>query len=118
MNGKIFDLRDDLLAHLEDDWTVEKMAAKTGFSLSHFAVVFKQSLGMSPAAFLKEPRLVRAKHLLETTHEQIQQIGVAVGMTNESHFTRDFKARFGLTPTQCRRIFNDELQAKWLDGHK
>lgn len=111
MNGKIFDLRNDLLEHLDHDWTVKEMAQKADMSLSHFPTVFKKFIQYSPAAYLKEKRLEKAIHLLETTYEQIKQIAVQVGMQNESHFTRDFRIRYGLTPTEYRRQFQENRQA-------
>jgi|CXWL01.1.fsa_nt_gi transcriptional regulator GlxA family with amidase domain len=118
MDGRIFDLQKDLHADLNHDWTVENMAKKTGLSLSHFPSVFKSNIGHSPAVYLKKIRLERAKHLLETTHEHVRQIASVVGMPNESHFTRDYKIRFGLTPTEDRRIFNEKLQADLLIGQE
>ena len=112
MNGRIFDLRNYLLEHLDHDWTVKEMAEQADLSLSHFPTLFKAELTMSPGAYLKEKRLEKAKHLLETTHDHVRQIGIQVGMPNESHFTRDFKIRYGLTPTEYRRQFNDKLQAE------
>lgn len=118
MDGRIYDLRNDLLAHLDHDWTVQEMAERAGLSVSHFPTVFKGVIGMSPGAYLKEARLEKARHLLETTHEQIKQIAIQVGMANESHFTRDFKIRYGLTPTAYRRQFQDNQQAERLNGQK
>ena len=118
MDGRIFDLQDYLLEHLDDDWNVTQMAKMAGLSVSHFPFRFKTETKMSPGAYLKEKRLEKAKHLLETTHEHVKQIGIKVGMPNESHFTRDFKAKIGLTPTEYRRQFNDKRQAALHDGQK
>jgi transcriptional regulator GlxA family with amidase domain len=111
MDGKIFDLREHLLKYLDDDWNVRRMAEMAGLSVSHFPVRFKTETNMSPAAYLKEKRLERAKHLLETTYEHVKQIAIQVGMPNESHFVRDFKAKNGLTPTEYRRNFQEKRQA-------
>lgn len=112
MDGRIFDLRNDLLTNLKHDWTVKEMAKKAELSISHFPALFKAEIGMSLGAYLKEIRLEEARHLLETTHDHVSQIGIDVGMPNGSHFTRDFKKRYGLTPTEYRRQFNEKLQAE------
>lgn len=73
---------------------------------------------MSPLAWLREARLKKACELLKKDREQICQISRQVGMPNESHFTRDFKKRFGKTPTAYRRNYHEEKQAKILSGQK
>lgn len=114
MNGKIFDLVNNLDEHLDHAWTVKEMAEKAGLSVSHFPVLFKADVKMPPGAYLKEARLQEARHLLETTHDYVSQIGIKVGMPNLSHFTRDFKKRYGLTPTKYRKQFQKKRQAKLL----
>lgn len=118
MDGQISDLRDYLLEHLDDDWTVEKMAKKAGISSSYFPVIFRKCFKNSPAAWLKEKRLDKAKHLVETTYDHIDQIGLDVGMPTPSHFAHDFKLKYGLTPTQQRNQFHEARQATIEDGQE
>ena len=118
IDGRFFDLLTEISERLDHDWTVEQMIAKTGLSLSQFGSVFKKVTLNTPAAYLKETRLLRAKHLLEDTYEHIDQIGIQTGMRDKSHFTRDFKKRFGLTPTEHRRQYQKKRQAETLSGHK
>lgn len=118
MNGRIFDLRDNLLRALSHDWTVAEMAERTGLSLSHFPTVFKTHIHYSPGAYLKKIRLESAKHLLETTHHHISEIADNVGMPDESHFARDFRIAYGLTPTEYRRQFNDDEQDARENGEE
>ena len=118
MDGRIFDLRDDLLKDLKHDWTVEEMAERAGLSGSHFPTVFKTHIHYSPGAYLKKIRLEAAKHLLENTHRHIGEIAVDIGMPDESHFARDFKIAYKVTPTEYRRQFNDELQTSTENGEE
>ncbi|MBK6725273.1 MAG: helix-turn-helix transcriptional regulator [Acidobacteria bacterium] len=118
MDGRIFDLRDDLLKDLKHDWTVDEMAERAGLSVSHFPTVFKTHTHFSPGAYLKKIRLDSAKHLLETTHDHVDQIATKVGMPDESHFARDFKIAYNVTPTEYRRQFNDDLQANRENGEE
>jgi hypothetical protein len=64
---------------------------------------------MSPAKYLKVLRLEQAKTLLEESFLSVKEIRVRVGFGDESHFARDFKTHFGLTPTQyrARHLSND-----------
>jgi transcriptional regulator GlxA family with amidase domain len=60
MDGRIFDLLDDLLEDLKHDWTVEEMAVRGGLSISHFPFVFRTHIHYSPGAYLKKIRLESA----------------------------------------------------------
>ncbi len=98
--------------------TVKEMATQAGVSLSHFTTLFKKEMEMVPTAYLKHNRLESARHLLETIHERIKQIAVRVGMSEKSHFTRDFKTKYGLSPTKYRRQFQEKRQAERKNGKK
>ena len=50
----------------------------------------------------------RAKHLLESSFLSIKEIGHLVGLNDESHFVRDFKKAYGLSPKCYRTLFNSE----------
>ncbi|MBK6586700.1 MAG: helix-turn-helix transcriptional regulator [Acidobacteria bacterium] len=118
MEEQILDFQEHLLEHLDEDWTVEMMAKKTGISLSHFPVAFKRVLKNSPAAWLKEKRLEKAVHLIETTYDHIDQIGIHVGIPDPSHFARDFKKKFRLTPTEYRSLFHKRHRHKSENGQE
>jgi len=117
-DDRIFHLCEQISKKLAHNWTIEEMTEATGLSRSYFIKLFKNSTTMSPIAWLREVRLKKARELLKGDHEQICQIGRRVGMPNDSHFTRDFKKRFGKTPTAYRRNYHEEKQAKILSGQK
>lgn len=53
-------------------------------------------------SFLKELRMDRARKYLKEGFSQVKQIGNLTGQRDESHFSRDFKIKFGVTPTEYR----------------
>lgn len=118
IDDRIFQLCKQISESLAHNWTLEEMTEATGLSKSYFIKLFKTSTKMTPIAWLREVRLKKACELLEGDHEQICQIGRQVGMPNDSHFTRDFKKRFGKTPTAYRKNFHEEKQAKIFSGQK
>lgn len=110
MDARIFQLRGLLLERLDHHWTVDEMAALVDLAPSHFHKLFKTHLGISPLAYLNDLRLEKARELLETTFTQMKQIGLKVGMPNDSHFTRDFKKKYGVTPTEYRKKYWEKIQ--------
>lgn len=112
MDGRIFHLCDCIFRDLKKGWTIEKMAEITELSVPHFQKLFKTETGLPPITHLRDLRLEKARQLLEESFHQINQIGREVGMPNESHFTRDFKKKFGTTPTQYRKQYWEKIQAE------
>lgn len=83
------------------------MAGEIGQSVSHFHQDFKVHFQKTPLVYLHDLRLENAREMLQdaTNFECIKEIAYRVGLTDESHFTRDFKKKFGLTPTEYRIHF-------------
>lgn len=85
-------------------WTVETLAREAGMSRSRFAERFRELLGMAPMAYLAEWRLQKALAMLDDTRSSVQQIAVEAGYQSPAAFTRAFSGRFGVPPTEYRRI--------------
>ncbi|QQS32789.1 MAG: helix-turn-helix transcriptional regulator [Acidobacteriota bacterium] len=80
------------------------MATEVRMSVPHFQRLFKQSIGTSPAAYLNELRLKRARVLLSEPEcfLHIKEVAFQIGFRSTSHFTTEFKNKFGSTPTEFR----------------
>lgn len=82
--------------------TLNDIAHAVNLSPSHVYHLFKSEMGMSHPRYLKMLRIKKAKELLETTFMSVKEIVEAVGVKDGSHFVRDFKKQYKMTPTQCR----------------
>jgi AraC family transcriptional regulator len=91
-------MRRDLRAKL----TLHDMARAVNLTSFHFCHLFKAQTGRSPAKYLKAMRLERARELLETTSLSVKEIRALVGINDESHFARDFRATYGITAQAYR----------------
>jgi transcriptional regulator GlxA family with amidase domain len=87
---------------LREELPVNDLARFVNLSPSRFHHLFKAETGSSPAHYLWAVRMELAKKLLETSFLGVKQIMNTVGLKDRSHFARDFKSVYGLTPTQCR----------------
>ena len=92
---------------LHKGWSPAKLAELVNLSPSRLHQLFKEETGVPPARFLRQLRMQRARELLETTYLSVKQVMAAVGVTDESHFVRDFKKTCGLTPARYRERFQN-----------
>ena len=118
MNTRIFHLRKQISNNLRREWTLNEMADYLELSAPHFQKLFKTEIGISPAAYVRELRLEKARELLETTVSAVKQIRYEVGINDDSHFTRNFKKRYGATPTEYRKLYWEKQQAEETDEQK
>ncbi|MBO0789690.1 MAG: helix-turn-helix transcriptional regulator, partial [Ktedonobacteraceae bacterium] len=93
---------DFVLAHLNQDLSLEALAQQAGFSPYHFARLFRQATGESPHQFVLRQRIERAQHLLKETDMPLAHVALESGFANQSHLTRAFKRYHGLTPRAYR----------------
>ena len=102
---------------LHKGWSPAKLAAMVNLSPSRLHQLFKEETGVPPARYLRRLRMRRAKELLETTHLSVKQVMARVGLTDESHFVRDFKKTYGLTPAKYRgRLVSGAREGPPLEG--
>ena len=84
-------------------WDTPALAVLVNLSPSRFRHLFKQETGATPAQYLKDLRLEKAERMLRTTFLSIKQILKQVGIASNAHFVRDFRRKYGTTPTAYRR---------------
>ena len=63
---------------------------------------FTTHTGLSPHQYLLEFRLVRARSLLVETEFSIKEIATQTGFEDEFYFSRLFRQKLNLTPSQWR----------------
>jgi len=85
-------------ARFDQQITLEDMAAAAGISKFHFAREFKARTGLSPVAFLRGYRVVRAMDELVSSTERISEVAAAAGYQNAAAFSRAFHKFTGSTP--------------------
>lgn len=99
--------RIDILDFMENnfkyDLTVDDLANYTGRSIATFKRDFSKLSDLSPANWIINRRLKEAHKLILSTDWPIYEIMTRVGFKNFSHFSRRYKAEFGVTPSQTRR---------------
>lgn len=89
--------------NLERDITLNDIAAVACKSPFHFARRFKDTMGITPVAYLIERRIDRSKELLRRTDLAISSIASQCGFNSQSHYCRTFRRLTQMTPRDYRR---------------
>ncbi|MEW2916051.1 AraC family transcriptional regulator [Ruegeria sp. ANG10] len=87
---------------LDQTITVDQLAAEVGMSQSHFARVFKETLGSTPMQYVMAYRIEQAIKMMEDAERPLGDIALACGFADQAHFTRSFKQAVGQTPRAYR----------------
>jgi transcriptional regulator GlxA family with amidase domain len=96
-----------ILSHLNEDLSVEKLAARACLCPRQFGRRFKVEVGSTPAEFVEKARIEEARRRLCQTSATIQNVAISVGFRSSDVFRRRFEQRVGITPGEFRRRFSD-----------
>lgn len=78
----------------------DSLANLCGISTVHFRKTFEKIYGVSPIKYLHNFRLQKAKTLLHSDYDTIEQVALSVGYNSIYHFSKMFKQYTGITPTE------------------
>ena len=84
------------------DLSVEQIGDEIGLSRVQLYRKVKALTGHSPVEMLRKARLMRARHLLQTTDKSVSEVAYAVGFSTPSYFSKCYKEEFDLQPAQER----------------
>jgi len=99
---RLRDLLDWVDARLGQPIALADLARAAGCAPATVTRMFGRHLGRSPMAWITDRRIDRARHLLASTHLRITRIGRSCGFDDPYYFSRVFKARTGMSPSQWR----------------
>lgn len=94
--------------------SVEIIADKVGISRVHFYRKMKDLTGQAPRDFVKYVRLKEAARLLAEKKYDITGVSVATGFKSLSAFSTQFKALYGLTPSEWLKNSADSDHTKGM----
>ena len=84
------------------DLVVDDFVRELAVSRSVFFKKLKTLTGLAPIEFIKEMRINRAVQLIETGEYSMTQISYMVGINDPRYFSKCFKQKMGMTPTEYR----------------
>ena len=98
-------LLEEVLAHLDEEHTVESLASRALLSPRTFARRFRDETGTTPYAWLSARRVELAARLLEDSDEPVERVAVLAGFGGAAAMRHHFVRVRGTTPQAYRRAF-------------
>jgi transcriptional regulator GlxA family with amidase domain len=102
---RVADVAAWITANLQQDLSVERLAAKAKLGPRHFSRRFQRAFGTTPAAFVEMQRVEEARRRLTGARQTIQRVAISVGFRSDDVFRRTFERRFGISPSVYRSRF-------------
>ena len=94
--------------HYSEKISLDQIAENMYLSPFYISRIFKSETGNAPIRHLINIRLEKAKELLEGGYEgSIQEVAAQVGYDDAYHFSKLFKKRYGISPSQARQGWVD-----------
>jgi transcriptional regulator GlxA family with amidase domain len=98
-------------ANIEDPISPAILARDVGLSTRQLERLFRRYLGRSPKRYYMELRLGKARNLLLQTDMSVINVALACGFTSPSHFSKCYRAQYGVTPYRERGAQGTRVEA-------
>lgn len=94
-----------LATHIEENPSIKELAKMCNISEGYFRKQFNICMQMSPVEYRNKLRLSRASAYLEYGAVSVQEISDMLGYSTVSHFIKEFKKNYGVSPLKYRKTF-------------
>ncbi|MBO7581281.1 MAG: response regulator [Bacteroidaceae bacterium] len=102
--------------HMSDtEFSVEVLGHELSLSRTYLYKKLIHITGKGPAEFIRTIRLKRGKQYLEQSMMPIADIALEIGYGNPKRFTENFKAEYGMSPSEYSKKFRVEQQNKEIE---
>ncbi len=104
-------LRDWMLENLKLPHDLDTLAKRAHMSRRTLTRRFREETGMAPMRWLANARIDRARELLETTTEPVENIGGLTGLGAPASVRAAFHRHIGTSPQEYRSLFGHHTPA-------
>ena len=106
----IDDIIDIIKSNPKKNYSLDDLSLLSGYSKNHFLRLFKNKTNMTPINFIISNKIHHARHLLSTTAMSINEIADAIGYSNLTYFSKQFKTIVGISPNKYRNFSQNPYQ--------
>lgn len=96
--------------YCNDQLSIDSISDQLHINRSCLYRIFKARLGKSPQQYLIQYRIDRAKDLIENKDLPFNVIASSVGYKDPLSFSREFKHKVGVSPSDYRKLFDESSQ--------
>jgi AraC-like DNA-binding protein len=89
--------------NINNDYSPESAALELNVGYSRFRKLFKNYTGLSPGQYYIQLKIEKAKELLSSPEYSVKQIAVDLSFESNFYFSKVFREKTGLTPTEYRK---------------
>lgn len=86
--------------HIREKLSVPLVAKQVDVSPSYLTALFHKNLQISPGEYIRRIKLQESKQLIRENNLNFTEIAAALQYSTVHHFSRQFKEKFGITPTE------------------
>ena len=76
------------------------LARQVDVSPSYLTALFHKNLQISPGEYIRRSKLQESKQMIRENDLNFTEIAAALQYSTVHHFSRQFKEKFGITPTE------------------
>ncbi len=91
--------------NLDNDLSNDTLAKICYLHPNHFIRFFKNKTNQTPASYIRQRRMEKARSLLESSNLSINEIAHRVGIEDESYFSKQFKMFYSMSPREWRKYY-------------
>ena len=107
-------LMEDIVAYIGTNFsdptlTPDSLAERFGLSRTGLYRLFSEKLGTSPKKHINNIRIENACTILQRNDRQIKEIALSVGFNNPLYFSKVFKERNGVSPSEYTEYYKNVL---------
>lgn len=89
--------------HVCERLSVGVVAQEVGVSASHLTALFHKNLQIAPGEYIRRSKLEESKLMIKEGSLNFTQIASALNYSTVHHFSRQFKEKYGITPSEYAR---------------
>lgn len=97
-------LQEHIVAHLNEDLSLNRLAEVLHFHPVYMSRVFKEKTGATIGDYINQMRQQRAEDLLVNSHLSVLEISREMGFATDNYFCRWFRKRTGVSPQRYRML--------------